>query len=68
VFTYEPHKVAFFAQELASVFHPRCDRVRVMHGEVPRGTAKARLRFYRAAAVVFQRVLRRMGMSAPERM
>ena len=29
---------------------------------------KARLRFYRAAAVVFYRVLRLMGMSAPERM
>ncbi|MDE2775382.1 MAG: arginine--tRNA ligase [Chloroflexota bacterium] len=68
VVTYEPHKIAFFAQELASVFHPIYDRVRVLHSEVPRETAKARLRFYRAAAVVFQRVLRLMGMSAPERM
>lgn len=68
VVTYEPHKIAFFAQELASVFHPIYDRVRVLHSEVPLETAKARLRFYRAAAVVFQRVLRLMGMSAPERM
>ncbi len=68
VVTYEPHKIAFFAQELASVFHPIYDQVRVLHSEVPRETAKARLRFYRAAAVVFQRVLRLMGMSAPERM
>ncbi len=65
---YEPHKIAFFAHELASVFHPIYDQVRVLHSEVPPETAKARLRFYRAAAVVFYRLLRLMGMSAPERM
>ena len=65
---YEPHKIAFYAQELAAVFHPIYDRVRVLHSEVPPDIAKARLRFYRAAAVVFLRVLRLMGMSAPERM
>ncbi len=64
----EPHKIAFFAHELAAVFHPIYDRARVLHSEVPVETAKARLRFYRAAAVVFYRVLRLMGMSAPERM
>ena len=68
VINYEPHKIAFFAQELASVFHPIYDQARVLHSEVPAETAKARLRFYRAAAVVFYRVLRLMGMSAPERM
>ena len=65
---YEPHKIAFFAQELAGVFHPIYDEVRVLHSEVPAETAKARLRFYRAAAVIFYRLLRLMGMSAPERM
>lgn len=68
VVNYEPHKIAFFAQELAAVFHPIYDKVRVLHSEVPPETAKARLRFYRAAAVAFHRVLRLMGMSAPERM
>ena len=68
VLNYEPHKIAFYAHELAAVFHPIYDRVRVLHSEVPRDVAKARLRFYRAAAVVFYRVLRLMGMSAPERM
>ena len=53
VVNYEPHKIAFFAQELAAVFHPIYDEVRVLHSEVPTETAKARLRFYRAAAVVF---------------
>ena len=68
VINYEPHKIAFFAQELAGVFHPIYDQVRVLHSEVPPETAKARLRFYRAAAIVFKRLLRLMGMSAPERM
>ncbi len=65
---YEPHKIAFYAHELAAVFHPIYDRVRVLHSEVPPDVARARLRYYRAAAVVFYRVLRLMGMSAPERM
>ena len=65
---YEPHKIAFFAHELAAVFHPIYDAVRVLHSEVPPDVAKARLRFYRAAGVVFYRLLRLMGMSAPERM
>ena len=68
VTNYEPHKIAFFAHELAVVFHPIYDKVRVLHSEVPADTAKARLRFYRAAAVVFHRLLRLMGMSTPERM
>ncbi len=68
VLNYEPHKIAFFAHELATVFHPIYDKVRVLHSEVPLDVAKARLRFYRAASVVFYRVLRLMGMSAPERM
>ncbi len=68
VTNYEPHKIAFFAGELAAVFHPIYDRVRVLHSEVPSDVAKARLRFYRAAGVVFYRLLCLMGMSAPERM
>jgi arginyl-tRNA synthetase len=65
---YEPHRIAFYAKELAAVFHPLYDRVRVLHSEVPQDTARARLRFYRAAKVVFARVLRLMGMTTPERM
>ncbi|MCY4466466.1 MAG: arginine--tRNA ligase [Chloroflexi bacterium] len=65
---YEPQKIAFFAQELAGVFHPIYDEVRVLHSEVPAETAKARLRFYRAAKAIFRYLLDLMGMSAPERM
>jgi arginyl-tRNA synthetase len=64
----EPHKIAIYAHDLASIFHPIYDTVRALHGDVPAKVAKARLRFYRAAQVVFKRVLRLMGMSAPERM
>lgn len=66
--TFEPHRIAFYAGELASLFHPIYDNVRALHGDVPPDVAKARLRFYRAAQVVFKRVLTLMGMSAPERM
>ncbi|MGB7340999.1 MAG: arginine--tRNA ligase [Phototrophicaceae bacterium] len=66
--TYEPHRIAFYAQELAGIFHPVYDNVRVLHTEVPEDVAKARLRFYRAAQVVLHRVLRLMGMTTPERM
>jgi len=65
---YEPHRLAFYAQELASLFHPLYDEVRALHSEVEPATARARLRFYRAAGQVFRRVLHLMGMSAPERM
>ncbi|MBZ0288346.1 MAG: arginine--tRNA ligase, partial [Anaerolineae bacterium] len=31
----EPHKIACYAYELASVFHPIYDEVRALHGDVP---------------------------------
>src|SRR5690606_8203657 len=62
----EPHRIAFYALELANLFHPVFDNVRVLHSEVPPEVAKARLRFFRAAQVVLKRVLRLMGMTAPE--
>ncbi len=64
----EPHRIAFYAHELASVFHPIYDEVRALHGDVAPEVQKARLRFYRAAQVIFKRLLTLMGMSAPERM
>ena len=62
---YEPHKIAFFAQEVASVFHPIYDKVRVLHSDVPEDVAKARLRFYRAAQVVFYRLAPINGYVCP---
>ncbi|MBZ0310389.1 MAG: arginine--tRNA ligase, partial [Anaerolineae bacterium] len=63
-----PHQIAFWAQDLARAFHPLYDEVRVLHSEVPADVARARLRFYRMANLVFARVLSIMGMTAPERM
>lgn len=61
-----PHKLAFYALELARLFHPMYDEVRVLHSEVPPDVARARLRLYRAAQIVFCRALTLMGMSAPD--
>ncbi|GAB4509710.1 MAG: arginine--tRNA ligase [Anaerolineae bacterium] len=63
-----PHKVAYYALDLANQFHPLYDRVRVFSDGVEADVAKARLRFYEAARITFRRVLRLMGMSTPERM
>jgi arginyl-tRNA synthetase len=64
----EAYRIAFYALELAQVFHPIYDDVRALHTEVAPEVQAARLRFYRAAQVVFKRVLTLMGMSAPEYM
>ncbi len=64
----EPHRIAFFAHELAGIFHPVYENARVLGEEVTPELAATRLRFYRAAGVVFRRVLTLMGMSAPEQM
>lgn len=64
--TYEPHRLAFYAYDLAGLFHPAYEECRVLHSDVPEPVRLARLRFYRAAKAVFARVLDLMGMNAPE--
>ncbi len=64
--TYEAHHIAFYAYELAAVFHPTYETCRVIHPDVPHKLQIARLRFYRAAQTLFARVLGLMGMSSPE--
>lgn len=64
--TYEPHRLAFYAYDLAALFHPTYEECRVLHSDVPEPLRLARLRFYRAAKQLFARVLDLMGMSAPE--
>jgi arginyl-tRNA synthetase len=65
-----PQALAYYALDLAGAFHPNYDRVRVISDlePTPADVQKARLRFYRAAKIVFARVLKLMGMSAPEYM
>ena len=62
----EPHHIAFYAYELAAVFHPAYENCRVLNDAVPEPLRQARLRFYRAAQQLFAHVLNLMGMSAPE--
>ncbi|MEW5989058.1 MAG: arginine--tRNA ligase, partial [Chloroflexota bacterium] len=64
--TYEPHHLAFYAYELAAVFHLTYETCRVLHSDVPEPLRLARLRFYRAAKILLARVLDLMGMTAPE--
>lgn len=64
--TAEPHHIAFYAYDLAAAFHPTYETCRVLHSDVPEALSRARLRFYRAAKVLFAHVLDLMGMSAPE--
>jgi len=64
--TYEPHRLAFYAYDLAALFHQVYEECRVLHSDVPEPLRLARLRFYRAAKAVFARVLDLMGMSAPD--
>jgi arginyl-tRNA synthetase len=63
-----PQSLASYALDLAGMFHPVYDRVRVLsdQDDIPEDVQKARLRFYRAAKVVFARALKLMGMSTPE--
>jgi arginyl-tRNA synthetase len=61
-----PHHITFYAYELASLFHPTYETCRVLHSEVPEPLQLARLRFYRAAQLLFARVLDLMGMGAPD--
>ena len=66
VTTAEPHHIAFYAYDLAAMFHPAYETCRVLHSEVDEETRRARLHFYRAAKQLFARVLDLMGMSAPD--
>ena len=63
---FEPHHIAFYAYDLAAVFHTTYEHCRVLHSDVPEPLRLARLRFYRAAKALFARLLDLMGMSAPE--
>ena len=63
-----PHRVAFFALELATAFHPVYEEVRVLNESIDEETARARLAFYLGVQQIFKALLGLMGMSAPERM
>lgn len=65
-FTLEPHHLAYYAQDLATVFHSFYMQCRVVTEDEK--MTKARLKLVEAAKTVLARTLNLMGMNAPDRM
>jgi len=64
--TLEPHHLTYYAQDLATAFHSFYKQCRVVSENV--ALTKARLKLVEASQTVLAKVLRLMGMSAPEKM
>jgi len=64
--TLEPHHLAYYAQDLATVFHSFYMQCRVVSDD--KALSKARLKLVEAARIVLARTLHLMGMTAPDRM
>ncbi len=62
----EPHRITFYLQELAGMFHPYYNTHRVVTDEP--GLTAARLALCRAVRLVIKEGLRILGLSAPDRM
>ncbi len=64
-----PHHLAYYAQDLAGVFHSFYKECRVVSSDpADAELSKARLKLVSAAKIVFAKVLGLMGMTAPEKM
>jgi len=64
--TLEPHHLPYYAQDLATVFHSFYKQCRVVSKD--EALTKARLKLVKATQVALAKVLRLMGMGAPEKM
>ncbi len=64
--TLEPHHLPYYAQDLATVFHSFYKQCRVVTED--EALTKARLKLVKATQIALAKVLRLMGMSAPEKM
>jgi arginyl-tRNA synthetase len=64
--TLEPHHLPYYAQDLATVFHSFYKQCRVVSEDD--ALTRARLRLVKASKIVLAKVLRLMGMAAPEKM
>jgi arginyl-tRNA synthetase len=62
-----PHQLAYYAQELATVFHSFYKQCRVVSGDDAK-LSKARLKLVVAAKITLSRCLHLMGMTAPDTM
>jgi len=64
--TLEPHHLAYYAQDLATVFHSFYKQCRVVSDDEV--LSKARLKLVAAAKITLARTLHLMGMTAPDKM
>jgi arginyl-tRNA synthetase len=64
--TLEPHRITFYANDLASIFHSYYNKNRVISDDVE--LSKARLFLVKSVGIVLRNALRLLGVSAPERM
>ncbi len=64
--TLEPHHLAYYAQDLATIFHSFYKQCRVVSQD--EALTKARLKLVEAAKIVLAKTLHLMGMTAPEKM
>lgn len=66
VYSYEPHRITYYLQELASLFHSYYNRHRVISDD--KALVTARLCLCKAVQIVLEEGLRILGVSAPKRM
>jgi arginyl-tRNA synthetase len=64
--TLEPHHLAYYAQDLATVFHSFYMQCRVVSDDEV--LTKARLKLVEAAKIALSKTLHLMGMTAPDKM
>ena len=62
-----PHRLTFFARDLAQVFHQFYTTCRVLDPEAPE-LSRARLMLVQATQIVLRNILGLLGITAPERM
>jgi arginyl-tRNA synthetase len=62
----EPHRIAYYLQELAGLFHPYYNRYRVISDDL--GLTQARLALAAGVGQVVRNGLDLLGVSAPEKM
>lgn len=63
---HEPHRITFYLQELAGMFHPYYHKYKVVTSDVE--LTRARLALCRAIQIVLRHGLKILGVKAPERM
>lgn len=66
VIAHEPHRITFYLQEIASMFHPYYHKHRVVSDDLE--ITKARLALCKAIQIVLKHGLKILGVKAPERM